>query len=233
MAIKDDYMKQRRRIQRAISRMEKGGYILPENVLPPIPKRITRASVRRLEKMTSDVLYKKSRWLDIETGEVVSGIVARDRKRSEAAKKAAETRRRNRKYSPLEQDIGPMRPVKTSHDIPLDEPYVPYEELPRQEDIIITNFIETIEQFPEVAEPLLRKWLNDLLRDYSKHDVAEMLERAAADGIGVDYTVAYRVDLLIDRIAEIQDYLPGASRGNLNDIIEHLEEWEYWEDYID
>lgn len=232
MAIKDDYMKQRRRIQRAISRMEKGGYILPENVLPPIPKRITRASVRRLEKITSDVLYKKSRYVDIETGEIVSGTVARDRKRSEAAKKAAETRRRNKKYKPLEQDIGPMRPDKVERDTPYDEPYVPYDELPRQEDIIITNFIETIEQFPEVAEPLLRKWLNDLLRDYSRRDVAEMLERAAADGIGVDYTVAYRVDLLIDRIAEIQDYLPDASRGNLNDIIEHLEEWEDWEDYI-
>ena len=63
--------------------------------------------------------------------------------------------------------------------------------------------------------------------------MAEMLERPPADGIGVDYTVAYRVDLLIDRIAEIQDYLPDASRGNLNDIIEHLEEWEDWEDYID
>lgn len=240
MTIKDDYKKQRRRIQRAINRMEKGGYILPENVLPPIPKRITRASVRRLEKITSDVLYKKSRYVDIETGEIISGIVARDRKRSEAAKKAAETRRRNRKYSPLEQNIDSMRPDKAAEDIPVeepyvpyDEPYVPYDELPRQEDIIITNFIETIEQFPEVAEPLLRKWLNDLLRDYSKRDVAEMLERAAADGIGVDYTVAYRVDLLIDRIAEIQDYLPDASRGNLNDIIEHLEEWEDWEDYID
>lgn len=232
MTIKDEYMKQRRRIQRAISRMEKGGYILPENVLPPIPKRITRASVRRLEKITSDVLYKKSRYVDIETGEIVSGIVARDRKRSEAAKKAAETRRRNRKYSSLEQNIGSIRPDKVPEDIPFDESYVSYYEIPMQEDIIITNFIETIELFPEVAEPLLRKWLNDLLRDYSKRDVAEMLERAAADGIGVDYTVAYRVDLLIDRIAEIQDYLPGASRGNLNDIIEHLEEWEDWEDYI-
>ena len=247
MAIKDDYMKQRRRIQRAISRMEKGGYILPENVLPPIPKRITRASVRRLEKITTDVLYKKSRYVDIETGEIISGIVARDRKRSEAAKKAAETRRRNKKYKPLEQDIGPMRPDKVERDtpydepyvpydepyVPYDEPYVPYDELPRQEDIIITNFIETIEHFPEVAEPLLREWLNELLRDYSRCDVAEMLERAAADGIGVDYTVAYDADLLIDRIAEIQDYLPGASRGNLNKIIEHLEEWEHWKDYDD
>ena len=233
MAIKDDYMKQRRRIQRAISRMEKGGYILPENVLPPIPKRITRASVRRLEKISSDVLYKKSRYVDIETGEIITGIVARDRKRSEAAKKAAETRRRNKKYKSLEQDIGPMRPDKSREDRSYYKPYEPYEELPRQEDIIITNFIETIEHFPEVAEPLLREWLNGLLRDYSRRDVAEMLERAAADGIGVDYTVAYDADLLIDRIAEIQDYLPGASRGNLNKIIEHLEEWEHWKDYDD
>lgn len=232
MAIKDDYKKQRRRIQRAINRMEKGGYILPENVLPPIPKRITRASVRRLEKITSDVLYKKSRYVDIETGEILSGIVARDRKRSEAAKKAAETRR-NRKYRPLEQDIDPIRTDKVEHDTQHDESHVPYDELPRQEDIIITNFIETIELFPEFAASLLRKWLNGLISDYSRREVAEMLERAAADGIGVDYTVAYRLDLLIDRIAEIQDYLPGASRANLNDIIDHLDEWEEWEDYID
>lgn len=68
-----DYMKERRRIQSFIYRRKKEGYIIPEGLLPKIPKKITLGSVNRLRKLTSDVLYKKIEYIDLETGKKLAG----------------------------------------------------------------------------------------------------------------------------------------------------------------
>ena len=76
-----EYNKNRRRIKQAIKRLEKRGYIVPENILPKIPKRITNASVRRLEKINLDFIYKKSRFLDVTTGELFEGTQGKEREK--------------------------------------------------------------------------------------------------------------------------------------------------------
>lgn len=58
-----DYRKQRRRVQRAVKRLEKIGYIFDENVVPMIPKKVTKASVRRLAKITPEKLREKSEYI--------------------------------------------------------------------------------------------------------------------------------------------------------------------------
>ena len=68
--VKQAYRRERQRIQRQINRMTKRGYDVPE-LLPKIPKKITEASVRRLKKLTTEKLYKESRFIDFETGETV------------------------------------------------------------------------------------------------------------------------------------------------------------------
>ena len=75
----------------------------------------------------------------------------------------------------------------------------------------------------------MNQWLDRLLRDYSKEDVAEMLENSAAQGLGIDYSIAYREDLILDRLSEMLDLLPDASTGNKMDIMEALEYEEDWE----
>lgn len=76
-----EYNKNRRRIKQAINRLEKRGYIVPENILPKKPKRITNASVRRLEKINLDFIYKKSRFVDVTTGEIFEGIQGKEREK--------------------------------------------------------------------------------------------------------------------------------------------------------
>lgn len=58
-----DYRKQRRRVQQAVKRLEKIGYIFDENVVPKIPKKITKASVQRLAKITPEKLREKSEYI--------------------------------------------------------------------------------------------------------------------------------------------------------------------------
>lgn len=209
-----DYKKQVKRLKQAVRRAEKRGYIVPDNIIPEQPKRITRKSVERLKKITTKDIYAKSEKLDIETGELISGEKARKLERSEAAKKGARTRREKR-YNAEKGE---------------SEYYEPqYETFPSGADIIIRNFKAEMVRFPEVAQPIVNKWLDRLLRDYSKEDVAEMLENAASQGLGVDYSIAYREDLLLDRLSEMFDLLPGASTGNKMDIMEALEYEEDWE----
>lgn len=72
MTRKQEYMKERRRIQQAISREKKSGYIVPESLLPDIPKRITKASINRLKKITPKTIRSKSELVDFTTGEVIT-----------------------------------------------------------------------------------------------------------------------------------------------------------------
>lgn len=72
MTRKQEYMKERRRIQQAISQQKKSGYIIPENLLPDIPKRITKASVNRLKKITPKTIRSKSELVDFTTGEIIT-----------------------------------------------------------------------------------------------------------------------------------------------------------------
>lgn len=209
-----DYKKQVKRLKQAVRRAEKRGYIVPENVIPKQPKRITKKSVERLKKITTKEIYSKSEKLDFETGELIPGEVARKQERSESAKKAAKTRKEKR-YNAEKGE---------------SEYYEPqYETFPSGADIIIGNFKAEMTRFPEVAQPIVNKWLDRLLRDYSKEDVVEMLENAASQGLGVDYSIAYREDLLLDRLSEMFDLLPGASTGNKIDIMEAMEYEEDWE----
>ena len=57
--IQQQYRKERRRIQNAMNRLEKQGYVLPEDLLPSMPKKITQASINRLKKITSESIYKR------------------------------------------------------------------------------------------------------------------------------------------------------------------------------
>lgn len=72
MTRKQEYMKERKRIQNAISRQKKSGYIIPENLLPDIPKRITKASINRLKKITPKTIRSKSELIDFTTGEIIT-----------------------------------------------------------------------------------------------------------------------------------------------------------------
>lgn len=58
-----EYKKQRRRVQQAVKRLEKIGFIFDEDVVPKIPKKITKASVQRLAKITPEKLREKSEYI--------------------------------------------------------------------------------------------------------------------------------------------------------------------------
>ena len=212
--IQQQYRKERRRIQNAMNRLEKQGYVLPEDLLPSIPKKVTQASINRLKKINTEAIYKKSVRLDTETGETTPGIVARDKARSQRAKEAA--RRRSFKQEYVSPQFYTEPPQYTT--------------FPSGADIIISNFrSDVIGRFPESAGPILNRWLDGLLAQQDKEDVANMLETAAANGVVIDYKVAYNTEALMGAIADFMDYLDTTSgfKQDLMDTLEFEEDWEF------
>ena len=96
-AINKAYAKERKRVKSFVTRAEKRGYSFPESIVPSIPKRKTEASIRKLKKLTKDVLYSKAIYCSESTfGEIVSGKEGLKLERQLRAKKASETRKANK-----------------------------------------------------------------------------------------------------------------------------------------
>lgn len=96
-AINKAYAKERNRIKSFLRRASKRGYQFPEDITPAIPKRKTEASIRKLKRLTKDVLYEKAIYGGSASyGEVVSAKEGLKLERKARAKRASETRKANK-----------------------------------------------------------------------------------------------------------------------------------------
>lgn len=95
------YMKERKRLQAMVRRMEKRGYYFPsyEKIVPKKPKRITKSSVQKLKRIKPDIAYKAAYYIVPETGEAIKGTEGRKLKRKAAYQKGVETKLRKAKMS--------------------------------------------------------------------------------------------------------------------------------------
>lgn len=101
-----DYKKERDRIKRQMNRMEQRGYVVPEqDILPPIPKKLTQGSINRLRKITTKKMYDASDFVELtETGDIkriVPGRVGREIERSKSARKGVQTKQKRDREQPV------------------------------------------------------------------------------------------------------------------------------------
>ena len=88
------YQKERRRLLQAVRRAEKQGYIFPEDVVPKLPKRVTKKHLENIQKIKPKQLYKKAEFVYKETGEIVPAEKRKQEVKQEAIIKAKETRKK-------------------------------------------------------------------------------------------------------------------------------------------
>lgn len=93
------YQKERRRLLQAVRRAEKQGYIFPEDIVPKLPKRVTKKQLDEIQATKPSDLYKLAQYVYEETGEVVPAEQRKQEVKQEAIKKAKETRKRKKKIS--------------------------------------------------------------------------------------------------------------------------------------
>lgn len=93
------YQKERSRLLQAVRRAEKQGYIFPEDIIPEMPKRVTKKQLENIQKIKPKQLYKKAVFVYQETGEIVPAEQRKQEVKQEAIIKAKETRKRKKKIS--------------------------------------------------------------------------------------------------------------------------------------
>ena len=145
--VSKQYKQQVRRIKRFITQATKRGYDF-DFELPKTPKKITSASVRKLQRITPEYLYKKATYFVEDTGKYISGVKGRKYERSEAGKKGY-INRLNRET--LQQRKTELTKPKTKQKIEIHPPeYYGLKNIPERAEVTI-DFVMR-EQFDYVTE---------------------------------------------------------------------------------
>lgn len=236
------YDKQVKRIKQFISRAEKRGYVFEENVLPQKPKRITKASVRKLAKITPKELYKKAVYGGEATGgEIVAAKEGLKLERSLRSKKSAESRKKKRDQQYHKQEVH-NKPEQESTNTPgFEPPFKQNDDYSFYTRVVITQWYETLGTFSNgEAYNLLRAWMGSIIRENGLDDVAVMISEASADGYLLTWDVVYKSDYAVQYLANLINYLPEAGvlyKEEMLDRIEYMkavgealeqdENWEY------
>lgn len=196
-----EYNKQRKRIQSFLSRARKQGYIFDENVLPQIPKKVTKASVSRLTKLTAKELYKKAVYVSRETGEIETPEEHKKRIRKEAKVKEKATKARKRQAQKKQDYPKPKQP-KQKRKKKVNEDRGFYTRA------AIATFLYTLETCRNgKAYPMLLRWFNKLRSDNGDDALAEMLTRGAESGYELTWDIVYDVDKATDFTQGIIQFL--------------------------
>lgn len=91
------FQKERKRLQQAIRYGKKQGYIFPEDIVPSLPKRVTKKQLEKIKSIKPSDLYKVSVFLYKDTGELVPAEQRRKEVRKQGHQKAVQTRKKKAK----------------------------------------------------------------------------------------------------------------------------------------
>lgn len=200
------YRRERQRIQRQINRMTNRGYDVPE-LLPKIPKKITEASVRRLKKLTTEKLYKESRFIDIETGEILTS-------------KEGQMLERSRRKKPKQK-------VQAPPPAPVAPPEPDYVMFDKQILTVFTMDMTEIFGRNERLFNYITRWYNMSLEKYGAEEMAESLEKAKSEDLFPGWEAVSDDEILVGKLEAITNLMAinSESREELFEELEQLEDW--------
>jgi hypothetical protein len=186
--------------------MTNRGYDVPE-LLPKIPKKITEASVRRLKKITTEKLYKESRFIDIETGEILTS-------------KEGQALERSRRKKPKQK-------VQAHPPTPIAPPEPDYVIFDKQILTVFTMEMTEIFGRNERLFNYITRWYNRSLEKYGAEEMAEALEKAKSEGMFPGWEAVSDSEILVGKLEAITNLMAinSESREELFEELEQLEDW--------
>ena len=171
-----EYTKELRRIKAFIRQASKRGYTFDDSIIPPKPKKVTKASVKKLKKITPKTMYQKAEFINPQTGNIITGTEGRQFERRLAAHKAQ-----------LTKAIKATVKKQTSKT-----------ELPRQGEIILHNVRDTINAWSP-GSTWSKYWTN--IKENDKNKLVSLLDNAVeTEGFN---TVSRRLQTSADDIERI------------------------------
>lgn len=207
------FKKQVTRIKNFIRRATKRGYEFSDNVIPTIPKRVTKKSIEKIKNIKPKDLYSKASYLDKSTGEIVSGSTGRKIERNLSTQKAKQTRKNNNK--------------RHSNN---NKNYITYE------TVIMKNFYEYIKSFTSnKIRDSLYGMIKSLEHEQGRTEVAKALQNMPLQFHEILARCGYDSDkALMEFETSFLEYFPNVSEQYKKDLMEKLEYNEMgYEEYED
>lgn len=208
------FKKQITRIKNFIRRATKRGYEFSDNVIPTMPKRVTKKSIEKIKNIKPKDLYSKASYLDKSTGEIVSGSTGRKIERNLSTQKAKETRKNNNNK-------------RHSNN---NKNYITYE------TVIMKNFYEYIKSF---TSNKIRDSLYGMIRtlevEQGRTEVAKALQNMPLQFHEILARCGYDSGkALMEFETSFLEYFPNVSEQYKKDLMEKLEYNEMgYEEYED
>ena len=208
------FKKQVTRIKNFIRRATKRGYEFSDNVIPTMPKRVTKKSIEKIKNIKPKDLYSKASYLDKSTGEIVSGSTGRKIERNLSTQKAKETRKNNNNK-------------RHSNN---NKNYITYEA------VIMKNFYEYIKSFTSnKIRDSLYGMIKTLEYEQGRTEVAKALQNMPLQFHEILARCGYDSDKAIMEFeTSFLEYFPNVSEQYKKDLMEKLEYNEMgYEEYED
>ena len=223
-----EYRRERKRIQQQINRMSKRGYDVPE-LLPKIPKKITEASVRRLKNLTTEKLYKESRFIDIETGEILTGKQGQLIENKQRVQRAAQTRRNKRKNVSGETSKTPPQDKTKGYQDRNGKTVYDVEVVQFDQQVLIVFTMEMTEIFGRSPKLFnyITAWFTASRFKYGDEELAEVLQQTKESGDWPGWECISDEELLRGKLTAITD-LMAINRESREELFEELEQMEDW-----
>lgn len=206
MTIRQQYRKVRKRLTNLISSYKRKGYDV-EYSLPAIPKRPTRASIRRLEKITVKDIREKTYAADIETGEKVTY----QRHKTQLREYKKKEKQRREKVYPDE----------------LVKPYIP-----TMWELALDRIYEIIDQYDERIGSLFKAKILSAISVYGAMAVGMAIEQMIENGEIVTPSESYNYEAVIEMSNALMRYLSFNDdetkqvKSIMNEINDSVEEFE-------
>ena len=216
-----EYNKERNRIKRFIRYAEKRGYVFEPNLIPPKPKTITSGSVRRLSKIRPPQLYNKAYAISAVTGQPITVEQRKREIKSEASRKAWETRRRKK-------DQEDYKRIKTNRE---------WEQMFHASRLVwdkIQSLIANVGVQQSQSADLLNKLLNSEIEKYGADTVLYSIAQASEDFLATcEVIIRYHPSSAVSRTAVqhlyvlISGNLPSdAEQAEIDKALASDETWE-------
>lgn len=216
-----EYNKELKRIKRFIRYAEKRGYVFEPNLIPPKPKTITSGSIRRLSKIRPEKLYKKAYAISAVTGQPITVEQRKREIREEAARKAWETRRR-------EKDQEDYNRINTNRE---------WQQMFNASKLVwdkVQAMIASVSVEQSQSADLLNNLLNSEIEKYGADSVLYSIAQASEDFLSTcEVIIKYHPSSAVSRTAVqhlytlISGNLPSdAEQAEIDKAIDDDETWE-------
>lgn len=208
-----NYRKERKKVLARVRRLEKRGY---EVTLPDIDVKNGNYSkaTAKLKKLTTENLYKRSRFIDFETGEILTSKQGRALERSKSAKKAAATRAAKAEYRAYQERVKTSGATMSQYDVAFT---------------IVARFKSEISDLGGKYVYLLNGWIDEVVSQEGYVNTAKMIQ----DALAKEYMITVRElnyeELTAEYFDRMLKYLPASIILRQDKALEQIEEdGELW-----